>query len=102
MTTDRISAEPIIEQIPTPFRVRKVTSGYNGRDSYIVVLLRKGKPASRVSVHAFATRQSAQSNADELNTSALVLPHAEDPRPYAVRLAEAKARFAATNAVVAS
>lgn len=73
------------------FTVRKVTSGYTGRESFIV--WKRG--GGRVSVHAFHSRRAAQFSADELNIGALVLPHADDPRPYDVRRVEAAERYAA-------
>lgn len=75
------------------YRVRKQTSGYTGRDSYIVVMLRQGQPASRVTVHAHSTRESAQADADDLNIGAMVTPYDEDPRPYAERRADAERRY---------
>lgn len=77
-----------------PFRVRKQTSGYNGITKYIVVMLRNGR-AERVSVHAHITRESAQMAADDLNISDMVKDYDQDPRPYAERLAEARAAYLA-------
>ncbi len=74
------------------FTVRKMTSGYNGDVRYYVYDL---QAKARVTVHSFLTRPGAQSEADELNISELVKSHAEDPRPYEVRLAEALAAFTA-------
>ncbi len=48
------------------FRVRQQTSGYTGVTSYIVVSVQDGR-TSRVSVHAFVTRDTAQASADGLN-----------------------------------
>lgn len=48
------------------FRVRQQTSGYAGVTAYIVVSVHYGC-TSRVSVHAFCTRESAQASADSLN-----------------------------------
>jgi len=73
-----------------PYAVRKVRSGYTGRESFVVV---RNPGGHRVSVHAHVTRESAQADADTLNISALVKDHAEDPRPYAVRRAEAEAAY---------
>lgn len=75
-----------------PFQVRQVRSGYTGYKSYIVV---KNPGGHRVSVHAYQTRETAQSNADDLNIGAMVKPHAEDPRPYAERRAEAEKAYRA-------
>lgn len=75
-----------------PFKVRQQTSGWNGLTSYIVVMNPGGR---RVSVHAHQTRESAQAAADALNVIEMVTPAAEDPRPYAVRLAEAEAKYRA-------
>lgn len=73
------------------YTVRKQSSGWTFSETfYVYDLVKKG----RVSVHA-GTRQSAQVDADALEIGAMVTPAAEDPRPYAVRLAEAAARFAA-------
>lgn len=73
-----------------PYAVRQTTSGYNGVTKYLVV---KNPGGRRVSVHAHVTRQSAQFEADDLNIGALVKPHAEDPRPYEERRAEAAAAY---------
>lgn len=73
-----------------PFQVRKVTSGRTGVTKFIVV---KNPGGRRVTVHAHFLREGAQADADELNIAALVKPHAEDPRPYDVRLAEAEADY---------
>lgn len=75
-----------------PYAVRQTKSGYNGIVKYIVVLNPGGR---RVSVHAHHTRTSAQADADSLNIGEMVKPHAEDPRPYAVRRAEAEAAYRA-------
>lgn len=48
------------------FRVRQQTSGYTGVTAYIVVSVHEGR-TSRVSVHAFGTRETAQASADSLN-----------------------------------
>ncbi len=73
------------------FTVRKQTSGYSGSVRYYVYdTVSKG----RVSVHAEILRDSAQFQADALNISNMVLPHAEDPRDYEVRLAEAAVKYA--------
>lgn len=72
------------------FTVRKQTSGWSGTVKfYVYDLLKKG----RVTVHAYLTREGAQESADSLEVSNRVRPHAEDPRPYEVRLAEAQADF---------
>ncbi len=70
------------------FTVRQTTSGYNGVTKYLVY-----NGSKRVSVHAYITRESAQAQADDLNIGALVKPYDEDPRPYPVRLAEAREEF---------
>jgi hypothetical protein len=57
---------------------------------YLVVRNPGGK---RVSVHASVTREGAQASADDLNIGAMVKDHAEDPRPYAERRAEAEAAY---------
>jgi len=72
------------------FTVRKTTSGYNGITKYVVY-----NGPKRVTVHAYGTRESAQANADELTIGAMVKDHAEDPRPYKDKLAEARAQFRA-------
>jgi hypothetical protein len=79
--------------MPHPFVVRKVSSGYTGRESFIVV---KNPGARRVSVHASVTRETAQVEADTLNIGAMVKNYDEDPRPYAERLAEAEAAYRAS------
>ena len=48
------------------FRVLQQTSGYTGVTAYIVVSVHDGR-TSRVSVHAFITRETAQASADSLN-----------------------------------
>lgn len=74
------------------YTVRKMTSGWNGDVKwYVFDTVKKG----RVSVHAMIGRDAAQLSADELNISDMVKPHAEDPRPYEERLAEARAAFQA-------
>ena len=75
-----------------PYAVRKQASGYSGATTYIVVRNPGGR---RVSVHAHVTRESAQAAADELNIGAMVKDHADDPRPYAQRRAEAEAAYRA-------
>lgn len=78
--------------VSTRYRVRSQTSGYNGRKTfYVYDLVRKG----RVTVHAHVTREGAQTDADGLNVSDMIRDHAEDPRPYAERRAEAAAAFQA-------
>ncbi len=72
------------------FTVRKQSSGYTYSVKYYVYdTVSKG----RVSVHAMLTRDAAQASADALNISDMVKPHAEDPRPYDVRHAEATAAY---------
>jgi len=73
-----------------PYAVRQQRSGYTGQVSYIVVLNPGGR---RVSVHAMS-REQAQASADGLNIGAMVKDYADDPRPYAERLAEAQALHA--------
>lgn len=74
-----------------PFRVRAQTSGYNGVTQYIVVKLRDGR-ARRVSTEPLSKGQ-AQAQADQLNIGAMVKDYDDDPRPYAVRRAEAEAAY---------
>jgi hypothetical protein len=69
------------------YTVRKRTSGYDGGVSFIVWDTER---KSRVSVVPNLTRQQAQASADDLNIGDMVRPHAEDPRPYAERRAEAE------------
>jgi hypothetical protein len=77
------------------FTVRKQSSGRTFSETYYVYdLVGKG----RVSVHALQSRVSAQASADELNIAYLVKDHAEDPRPYAIRHAEAAAYYAKVSA----
>lgn len=70
------------------FKVRETRSGRTAGTKYLVF-----NGAERVSVHAHAYRVSAQREADELNIAAMVKDHAEDPRPYAERLSEAREAF---------
>lgn len=74
-----------------PYQVRKQTSGRSW-DTYIVVRNPGGR---RVSVHPFTSRHAAQASADALNIGAMVEDHADDPRPYAERRAEAEAAYRA-------
>lgn len=69
-----------------------MSSGYSSIERFNVVKLPSG---SRVNVHAFGTREHAQSEADRLNAGEMVADHADDPRPYAVRQAEADAAYEA-------
>jgi hypothetical protein len=85
--------EDIMAGYKPRFTVRKQSSGYTLSETYYVWKLGAG----RVSVHA-GTRECAQSDADDLNIGDLVKPHAEDPRPYAVRRAEAGAAYRAWKA----
>jgi hypothetical protein len=74
------------------YTVRKQSSSYTRSDTYYVYdLVKRG----RVTVNAHRSPESAQSDADRLEVSDMVRDHADDPRPYAVRLADAAARFAA-------
>lgn len=66
----------------------------SGERARVVLERRPGGRASRVTVHPHLTPEAAQAEADELCVSALVRPHAEDPRPYETRLAEARAEHA--------
>jgi hypothetical protein len=75
-----------------PYVVRKQSSGYTASVKWIVV---KNPGARRVTVVAHHSQRAAQIEADALNVSALVKDHAEDPRPYEVRLAEAEATYRA-------
>lgn len=78
-------------QISTRYRVRKQSSGYALSETfYVYDLVRK----SRVSVHA-GSRESAQADADSLNVGDMIRDHADDPRPYAQRRAEAIAIYEA-------
>lgn len=73
-----------------PFVVRQVKSGYTGIVKYMVV---KNPGGHRVSTELHLSRESAQAAADDLNVGAMVKDHADDPRPYAIRLAEAEAAY---------
>lgn len=73
-----------------PYAVRQTKSGYASTTKFLVVLNPGGR---RVSVHAHNTRESAQAAADELNITALVKDHVDDPRPYADRRAEAESIY---------
>lgn len=76
--------------VSSRYRVRATTSGYNGVTKYNVWdTARKG----RVNVVAHHSREGAQMQADDLNIGDMVRDHADDPRPYAVRLAEAEAAY---------
>lgn len=76
------------------YTVRAMTSGRNGITKFNVWdTKRKG----RVNVVAHHSREGAQMEADDLNVSDMVKDHVEDPRPYAVRLAEAKVAYEAGN-----
>ena len=68
------------------YTVLKMVSGYTGIAKYYVYDLRK---KARVTVHAHLQRSAAEEEAKSLNIDEMVRPHAEDPRPYAVRLAAA-------------
>lgn len=92
--TTHVAAQPATP----PYRVRTQTSGYTGVPKYIVVRLHQGARPSRVSVHPFTTRESAQASADDLNIGAMVKPYADDPRPYAARRAEAEHHYRAARA----
>jgi hypothetical protein len=73
------------------YTVRKQSSGRTASVTfYVYDLQRKG----RVTVHAARSREAAQHEADALNVSDLVRDYADDPRPYAERLAEAAAAYA--------
>lgn len=73
-----------------PFSVRQTKSGYTGEVKYLVV---QNPGGQRVSVHAYHARYVAQLAADDLNIQAMVKDYDEDPRPYAERLAEARAAY---------
>jgi hypothetical protein len=49
----------------------------------------------RVSVHTQLHRHAAQTDADDLEIAAMVRNYEDDPRPYAERRTEARARFLA-------
>jgi hypothetical protein len=72
------------------FSVRKQVSGWTGDEKFIVVVKKTG---SRVTVHAHLVREHAQAHADQLNIGEMVKPYAEDPRPYDVRLEEARCTY---------
>jgi hypothetical protein len=72
------------------FTVRQQRSGYNGYCTYYVYDLKR---QGRVTVHAHSVPEAAKADARNLNISEMVAPHAEDPRPYDVRLAEATAKY---------
>jgi hypothetical protein len=69
-----------------PFQVREQTSGRSGVTSYVVVRNPGGR---RVSTEPSPVREIAEAQARDLNVGSLVLDHAEDPRPYDERRAEA-------------
>lgn len=72
------------------YTVRKQSSGYTSSVTwYVYDTVRKG----RVTVNAHRSREAAQADADALNISAMVRDYADDPRPYAERLAEARQAF---------
>ena len=48
-------------------------------------------------MHAHIGKESAWLAANDLNIQSLVEEYAYDPRPYAERLAEARAKFVASN-----
>jgi hypothetical protein len=86
--------------VPTPnasrsaerFTVRKMVSGRTGvAKFYVYDTVSKG----RVTVHAHLLRDSAAAEADSLNIGDMVRPHAEDPRPYDERRAEAEESYMA-------
>lgn len=80
------------------FTTRQQSSGYTRSVTYFVYdTVQKG----RVTVHAALARRSAQCDADRLNAAELVLDHADDPRPYEVRRAEAEAAYAAARGIPA-
>jgi hypothetical protein len=83
-----------------PYRVRKQSSGYAFSEKWIVVKLLGGGKVGRVSVHAHASRESAQAAADDLNIMELVKLYDDDPRPFADRHAEATALYRADKATV--
>lgn len=72
------------------YTVRKQSSGRTFSETfYVYDTVRKG----RVSVHAVRARETAQHEADALNIGDMVKDYADDPRPYAERLAEAEAAY---------
>lgn len=74
------------------YTVRKQSSGYTSSTTYYVYdLVKKG----RVTVHAHQTPEGAWADADTSEIGAMVADYDQDPRPYAVRRAEAHERFAA-------
>lgn len=68
------------------YTVRKMTG--RGSDKWNVY-----KGSQRVNVHAHRSETGAKMEADDLNISAMVKDYSDDPRPYAVRLAEAAAAY---------
>lgn len=93
-----VRREPTTPDQPLPvstrYQVRKQTSGYSNSESYYVW---DKVNKSRVTVHAHCTRAAAQLDANSHNVRDMIRPHAEDPRPYAERLAEAEAAFYAAS-----
>lgn len=77
------------------YTVRKQSSGYSSSETFVV--WKRG--GGRVTVNAHRTREAAQAEADVLNISDMVKDYADDPRPYAERLAEATAAYAASAAI---
>lgn len=73
-----------------PYVVRKQSSGRTLSETYIVV---RNPGAQRVSVHGAISKVTAQHEADQLNIGTLVRDYADDPRPYAVKRAEAEQRY---------
>lgn len=72
------------------YTVRQQSSG---RTASVTFYVFDTKRQGRVTVHPHRSREAAQADADSLNVTDMVKPHEEDPRPYAVRHAEAEARY---------
>jgi hypothetical protein len=66
-------------------------TGRRRDDHRVYDLVKKG----RVSVHTQLHRHAAQTDADDLEIAAMVRNYEDDPRPYAERRTEARARFLA-------
>ena len=71
------------------YTVRKQSSGRTFSETYYVFDTVRG---GRVSTEP-GTREIAQAQADELNITAMVLDYDDDPRPFEVRLAEARETY---------
>lgn len=74
-----------------PYTVREMKSGRTSAVKFNVY----APSGERVNVHAYPSRRAAQLAADDLTISNMVADFEDDPRPYAERLAEAKAAYRA-------